>query len=108
MVQLTGIQIKLQMVLKAKSGFRVRVLMFLTPYHMWQLADCDDDDDLDNIACNLEHGDVMGSFRTNAQWLSAIHKDEEGQVTKTVVCDKQKCLKNKSKLCKICPFTMRS
>jgi hypothetical protein len=52
MVQLTGIQIKLQMVLKAKSGFRVQVLMFLTPYHMWQLADCDDDDDLDNIACN--------------------------------------------------------
>lgn len=74
MMRITGIQIKLKMILKAKSGFRIRMLMIQTPYCAEEFLE-DGEIVPDNASLNRSLGDEVGSFLPNAQQFSVVGKD---------------------------------
>lgn len=75
MMRITGIQIKLKMILKAKSGFHIRMLMIQTPYCAEEFLE-DGEVVPDNESLNRSLGDEVGSFLPNAQQFSVIGKDD--------------------------------
>lgn len=77
MIRLIGIQGKLHMILKPKSGFRVRVLLLQTPLHFSGLVTADHAV-LDNQASSPGDNDPMGSFRTSLEHMSQFEETEDG------------------------------
>ena len=86
MMRITGIQLKLQMILKAKSGFRIRMLMIQTPYCTEEFLE-DGEPIYDNESMNRCVGDEVGSFLPNAQQFSVIGKDD-ADVDVATICVK--------------------
>ena len=86
MIRLTGIKVGVEFHIAPKSRFRVRMLIFQTPYHMKDiLGKVDDKGEVDlgfddNMACNCTLDKPQGAFLPNAQLLSACVKNAQGQL----------------------------
>lgn len=77
MIRLIGIQGKLHMILKPRSGFRIRVLLLQTPLHFSGLVNSEHAV-LDNQASSPGDNDPMGSFRTSLEHMSQFEETEDG------------------------------
>ena len=82
MVRLTGVHAKLQMILKPMSGFRVQMLMFQTPFHMKDMMGTSDLTGTgDNEASSPSEDASQGAFDGNAEIMSRLVIDDEGDYT---------------------------
>ena len=82
MVRLTGVHVKLQMILKPMSGFRVRMLMFQTLFHMKDMMGTSDlAGTADNEASSPSKDVSQGAFDGNAEIMSRLVIDDEGDYT---------------------------
>ena len=79
MIRIPGIQGKLKMIVKPKSGFRIRVLLLQTPFHFSGLVGDGPVED-DNAGSLPSDEDPMGSFRPSLEHMSQIVENEEGMV----------------------------
>ena len=79
MIRIPGIQGKLKMIVKPKSGFRIRVLLLQTPFRFSGLVGDGPVED-DNAGSLPSDEDPMGSFRPSLEHMSQIVENEEGMV----------------------------
>jgi hypothetical protein len=75
MVRCTGISLSFEMRIEPKSGFRLRVLLFQTPYELKAMT---------HGKCHSNHvkldaeGNPQGYFEPNASFFTNIHKEDDG------------------------------
>lgn len=83
MARLTGLQVKVEMIVKPKSGFRVRLLLIQTPFDM---ADMTSESDTENNQARIgTRNDPQGSFASSLQYMSSVleETDENGVTSLT-------------------------
>jgi len=77
MVRVRGIGYQMSFVLQPKSGFRLRLIMFQTPYDMEQLTESATDSLSDNAPMFWSDKSVQGCFRPNGRMLTEFQKEDE-------------------------------
>jgi hypothetical protein len=86
MVRLRGLQVSTRMIIKAKSGFRVRMIVFQTPYNMGQILG--DASIPDNRHEDADDDVIQGRFNCNAQIMTTVVKSDTGEIQQSYINDK--------------------
>ena len=77
MVHVRGIRYQMSFVLQLKSGFRLHLLMFQTPYDMEQLSESATNQLEDNAPVFSTDKTKQGCFIPNGRMLTEFQKDED-------------------------------
>jgi len=77
MVRIRGIGYQMSFVLQPKSGFRLRLIMFQTPYDMEQLTDTAPESLSDNAPYFSTDTSKQGCFSPNGRLLTEFQKEDD-------------------------------
>jgi hypothetical protein len=94
-VRCTGIHIKLDIVLNPKSAFKLRVILFQSPYSMEHITD----NDLEDNGADAPNDDCMtGCYTPNGTMFTELHRNPENGNPETAIAAPYKPLfKNQRK-----------